>query len=372
VIVAKIDSLEKMGPIPVKRNELLKEMARTIAELRAFNEIGKTLTSTLNTSEVLSIIMEKISQLLMPTNWSLLLVDQSTNELYFEIVVGDGADKLKGVRIPFGQGIVGWVARESQPILIPDAHKDSRWCNKMDDVTQFETRSILCTPLNCRDTVLGVIEIVNAKPSAYTDADLRLLNSLSDFAAIAIENARNFQKVQELTVTDDVTRLYNTRFLHNVLQREYERSKRYGHSFAVVFLDLDHFKQVNDKHGHLLGSKLLSEVGELIRNRIRSVDIATRYGGDEFVIILPQTSKNQAIQVARRFRLALNEAIFLEEEGLSVRMTASFGVASYPQDASTRDDMLRLADEAMYRVKQTTRDGIQIAEPNEKHRQMAE
>ena len=220
----------------MQRNELLKEMARTIEELRAFNEIGKTLTSTLNISEVLAIIMERISKLLRPTNWSLLLVDFETNELYFEVVVGEGSEKLQNVRLPNGQGIVGWVASQGEPILIQDAHQDGRWCNKMDDMTKFQTRSILCTPMKSRETVLGVIELVNSQPNAYSEADLRLLSSLSDFAAIAIENARNFQRVQDLTVTDDVTSLHNSRFLHVALDREFERSRRYGHKFAVIFL----------------------------------------------------------------------------------------------------------------------------------------
>ncbi len=347
----------------MQRDQMLKEMTRTIEELRAFNEIGKTLTSTLDISEVLSIIMEKMSQLMKPTNWSLLLVDQDSNELYFEIAVGEGAEKLKGVRLPIGEGVVGWVATEGAPILVTDAYKDERWCKKMDDMTKFQTRSILCAPMMSRDTVLGVIELVNSQPDAFSESDLRLLSSLSAFAAIAIENARNFQRVQELTVTDDVTSLYNSRYLHEAIEREFERSRRYGHHFSVVFFDLDHFKQVNDRHGHLHGSRLLAEVGELIKGQLRLVDIPTRYGGDEFVLVLPQTSKDQAVHVARRLRMALNGAVFLRDEGLEVRVTASFGVASYPEDAGNKDDVLRYADEAMYRVKETTRDGIQIADP---------
>jgi diguanylate cyclase (GGDEF)-like protein len=345
----------------MQHDQLLREMERTIEELRAFNDIGKTLTSTLNISEVLGIIMEKISKLLKPTNWSLLLVDPASNELYFEIAVGEGAEKLKDVRLQFGEGVVGWVASQAQPILVSDVLEDERWCKKMDDMTKFKTRSILCAPMQVRETVLGVIELVNDTPAAFSEADLRLLNSLADFAAIAIENARNFQRVQELTVTDDVTSLFNSRYLHEALDREFERSRRYGHQFGVVFFDLDHFKQVNDCHGHLCGSRLLTEVGELIRKLVRSVDIPVRYGGDEFVVVLPQTSKEQTIHVARRLRLSLNETVFLEAEGLGVRVTASFGVAAYPEDAVVRDDVLRLADEAMYRVKETTRDGIQIA-----------
>ncbi len=347
----------------MQREQMLKEMTRTIEELRVFNEIAKTLTSTLDISEVLSIIMEKISQLMRPTNWSLLLVDPVRNELCFEIAVGEGADKLKGVRLPIDEGVVGWVASKAEPLRIIDAHEDDRWCKKMDDMTKFQTRSILCAPMFSRGTVLGVIELVNSRPDAFSESDLRLLSSLTDFAAIAIENAHNFQRVQELTVTDDVTNLFNSRYLHEALKREVELSSRYNHPFAVVFFDLDRFKLINDRHGHLRGSILLAEIGELIREQVRTVDIPTRYGGDEFVLILPQTTKAQALHVARRLRQALNEAVFLQDEGLQIRMTASFGVAAYPEDAANRDEILRLADEAMYKIKETTRDGIQIADP---------
>jgi diguanylate cyclase (GGDEF)-like protein len=345
------------------REELVTEMARTIAELRAFNEIGKSLTSTLDLREVLNLIMQKVSELLRPTNWSLLLMEEDGQHLCFEVAVGEGAEKLQDQRLTVGEGLVGWVAREARPLLVGDAQADERWCKRMDGVTQFQTRSILCVPLVAHGAVLGVIELVNSQPQAFGEADLRLLLSLADFAAIGIENARNFARVRELTVTDDVTRLFNSRFLHEALLREFDRSRRYGHQFGLVFFDLDRFKSVNDKHGHLRGSQLLREVGELLLECIRSVDVAVRYGGDEFVLILPQTSKEQAVHVARRLRLALNERVFLRCEGLEVRLTASFGVAAYPEDALEREELLRLADEAMYRVKDASRDGIQIAAP---------
>ena len=340
---------------------LLADMKRTIAELQVFNEIGKALTSSLDIKEVLGVIMQKISDLLKPTHWSLLLMDPSGRFLEFEVAVGEGSEKLKDVKLPLDEGVVGWVAREAKPLIIDDAHRDERWCKDMDEVTDFQTRAILCAPLVSKDTVLGVIELVNEIPGAFTQSDMRLLNSLADYAAIAIENARNYQRLQEITVTDDVTSLYNSRYLHETLAREFERAQRYNQPFSLIFFDLDHFKNVNDAHGHLAGSRLLSEIGELVKESIRALDVPIRYGGDEFVIVLPQTDKEKAVHVARRMRLSLNEGVFLQGMDLAIRVTASFGVANYPADAQDKEAVLRLADEAMYRVKESTRDGIEIA-----------
>jgi diguanylate cyclase (GGDEF)-like protein len=228
---------------------------------------------------------------------------------------------------------------------------------------RFKTpASILCVPLRFKGTTLGVIEVTDRHDGrSFTEEDLGILGALADYAAIAIENAKNFQRVEELTITDDLTGLYNSRHLHQLLDFEIIRSKRHRLEFSLVFLDLDHFKRVNDRYGHLIGSRLLKEVAAAISDSLRKLDVATRYGGDEFVILLPQTSKEEAFNVAGRIRERLERSEFLHAEGLSVRITASFGVACFPTDASHKEDIIRLADQAMYRVKGTTRNDVAMA-----------
>jgi diguanylate cyclase (GGDEF)-like protein len=176
-----------------------------------------------------------------------------------------------------------------------------------------------------------------------------------------LENARYIQRIHELTITDDCTALYNARHLNFVLDAEIYRSSRYGFEFSVVFIDLDHFKQVNDTHGHLIGSKLLWLVGDVLKGNLRMIDHGFRYGGDEFVVLLPQTSKLDALHVVQRVRKLLNSTVYFVEEGLNIKVTASFGVASFPADGRTRKEILHMADEAMYLVKNTTRDNIALA-----------
>ncbi len=333
---------------------------RKLEQLAAFHELGKTIISSLDLKEILGVVMEKISELLQPRNWSLMLLDEETGELYFEIAVGEGSDKLKELRLKVGEGIAGWVAKEKRPLLVTDVTKDPRFSRKADLISHFTTKSIVCVPLVVRDKCLGVIELINRveDEDKFGEEDLRLLTTLADYAAIAIQNAILFKKIEEFTITDDLTRLYNSRFLHNRLDHEVERARRFKQSLSMIFMDLDYFKDVNDKYGHLCGSKLLVEVAQLIKSTIRSVDYACRYGGDEFVILMPQTTKENAIFVANKIRNALNEHVFLKEEGINHRLTASFGVASYPDDAKNKLELIHMADHAMYMVKNRSRDGV--------------
>lgn len=335
------------------------ELKQRRLQLATFTEIGKALTSSLDLREILNIVMEKISDLLHPKNWSLLLLDEETNELRFEIVVGKGSEKIKDLRLKVGEGVAGWVALEKKPLLVPDVAEDPRFSSKADRVSNFRTKSIVCVPLLTRGKCRGVIELINKdEEGGFSEDDLLILTTLADYTAIAIENAIFFNKVQELTITDDLTKLYNSRFLHSRLEYEVERAKRFKYNLSMIFLDLDYFKTVNDTHGHLMGSRLLMEVARLILSMIRNVDMACRYGGDEFLVLMPETSKKNAMMVAEKIRTAMRETVFLSDEGINRRLTGSFGVASYPDDAEDKDDLIHLADVAMYRVKNSSKDGV--------------
>jgi diguanylate cyclase (GGDEF)-like protein len=332
------------------------------SEITVFHELGKALTSSLQLDQVLRTIMEKINEVLRPDTWSLLLMDVDKGELYFQIATGKGAEALKDVRIKLGQGLAGWVAQTGEVVVVPDTSKDSRFFAQVDARTKMETRSIVAVPVRFRDHCLGVIELINCiGPEGFSPRDLALLEALADYAAIAIENARHVQRIHELTITDDCTSLYNARHLNFMLDTEIYRSHRYAFEFSLIFIDLDHFKMVNDTFGHLMGSKLLAEIGEAIKDKCRLIDLAFRYGGDEFVVLLPQTSKENALGVARRLHKLIREAVWLKEPGLNVHVTASVGVASYPSDSRTKAELLHLADEAMYLVKNSTRDSVAAA-----------
>jgi diguanylate cyclase (GGDEF)-like protein len=338
------------------------QLTRQSQELNIFHDVAKALTSSLDLDSILQTIMEKMAEYFRPDTWSLLMVDEQHEELYFAIAVGAAAETLKNIRLKVGEGIAGWVAQHGEQVISADVENDPRFAKRIDEATQCLTRSIICVPLRSKLRVLGVIQLVNVDISQFNEQEVFFLQALCDYAAISIENARWVEKIQELTITDDCTGLYNARHLYKTLETEVYRSSRFGYEFSVLFIDLDHFKQVNDTHGHLIGSKLLAEIGYLVKAQLRLIDFAFRYGGDEFVVLLPQTGKDQALVVAKRLRDALRASSFCREEGLNLNVRASMGLATYPHDARDAHDIIRQADEMMYLVKNTSRDNIGIAQ----------
>lgn len=349
-----------MVSVRARDNEQLVDLlSRRNAELASLLEIGKTLTSSLELRDVLKGIMAHLERLLQPKIWSLLLKDEDTNELTFEIAVSPVSDELKGMRLKPGEGIAGWVALHGEELLIPDVSQDTRFAQHVAAAVEYPVTSIACVPLKIRERVLGVLELIGIQgDEPFNPENMPLLRAVADFAAIAIDNARNYQRISELVITDDLTGLHNARHFHELLEYEVDRAKRYGSQVSLLFLDLDHFKEVNDTYGHLVGSRMISEVGHLIRRHIRSADRAARYGGDEYVVVLPNTGKQGAVVMARKMLERLHEHAFHSDDGEPISMTASFGVATFPDDAPDKTGLIRAADTAMYDAKEGGRNVV--------------
>jgi len=343
-------------------SELLIAMRRNVEQVAAFNELAKALTSTLDLKEVLDLLMQKVAELLKPAHWSLVLFDEASGELYFERVVGEAASKLEHQRFAPGEGIAGVAFTTGQTQVVNDVSAEPRFSPRFDRVTEFRTRSVLAVPLKVRGKPVGVLELVGtAGAPPFSAEDQQAAGAIADFAAIAIDNAHNFRRVQELTLTDEHTGLFNARHLRALLDHEVLRANRFNHPLSLVFIDLDNFKRINDGFGHLAGSALLKEVGEVLKSGIRQVDAAFRYGGDEFVLLLVETPAAGAKIVAERLRDAFRGRKFLKGQSQPVTMTASFGVASYPKDAEDGTALIKAADRAMYQVKASGRNDVAYA-----------
>jgi diguanylate cyclase (GGDEF)-like protein len=256
------------------------------------------------------------------------------------------------------------VAEHGESLIVPEVDQDPRFAKLAEDKipgASFRVRSAICMPLRSRLQTLGVIQLINCRLDTLTDYTISFLHVLCDYAAIAIENARAVERIHELTITDDCTGLYNVRYLYRQLDLEMERARRFHTSFSLIFIDLDHFKVVNDRYGHLVGSQLLADVGQVLRAQVRGVDSVFRYGGDEFTVLLPESDKLAAQETAARLHRALREKVFDMGEGLDLTVRASFGVATFPEDGKTAQEIIRSADTMMYLVKGLTRDSVAVA-----------
>ncbi|PYQ23773.1 MAG: sensor domain-containing diguanylate cyclase [Acidobacteria bacterium] len=343
------------------RPAVAQQLKKTTQRLSILTDIVKTANSILEPRKVIELIMAKIQQLIPSEAWSMLMVDEEKQELTFELALGEKGKDVSAFRVKMGEGIAGWVAQTGKPTIVNDTSRDPRFARRFDSQTQFQTRSILCAPLISRGRTIGVVQVINRRGGKFTQADLEVLLTLVEPCAIAIENAILFQRTEQLTITDDLTKLFNSRYLNLYISREIKRCKRHGIPLSVIFLDLDGFKGINDAYGHLAGSRTLTEVGGILIEAVRESDILARYGGDEFVVVLPETPPSGALVIAERIRKAIEIHSFLKDQGLEARISASFGIASYPDHALTPEGLIQKADQAMYRVKERDKNGIEVA-----------
>jgi len=340
--------------------DVLSDVGQT-ERLLACIEFSKTVVSAYDMDSLLTAVLQKINGLIPARNWSLLLLDPQTQELYFAVVVGVDAELIKGIRLKLGEGIAGTVALTGESVIIPDVQQDGRFCSKVDEVTGFITRSIIALPLKVREKIIGVFEVVNVENQDFFRTKyLPLINILADYVAIAVDNVQNLQKLQLRTFIDECTGFYNTRFLAYQLDRLIPETLASGQQLSVVFLDVDNFKALVDSLGHLKGSKILAELARVIHQSLGPDDSLIRYGGDEFILLLPRCSQAQALELVRQLRRDLKEATFLKAEGYNIKLTASYGIATLPQDARDKDTLLLIADRAMFCGKGRGKDCIML------------
>ena len=292
-----------------------------------FHEVAQALTSSLDLEALLRTILGKMEEYFGPERWSLLMTDEETGELFYALTAGIAETHLAGTRLRKGEGIAGRVALTGEPLVIPDVRLDREWSRFAREHPELHLHSIACLPIRHGGRTLGVLQLHNSKLDLLPGSSLSFLRVLCDYTAIAMENARQIDTVHRLSVTDDCTGLFNARYLYAVLEEEIaiaEKDPTLSH-FSLLFFDLDRFKSVNDTYGHLVGSRLLMEIGTLIKRTLGPEHFAFRYGGDEFVALLHGLDKLEATVVASQLRDRLRESDLLTSEGLALRLTASFG-----------------------------------------------
>jgi diguanylate cyclase (GGDEF)-like protein len=297
------------------------------------------------------------------------------NELVFVACFGEKAEQLIGARMRAGDGIAGKVYLTGRPILSAEARRHASFYAEFDRQTSYQTRSLVCVPIRLGVSTCGVLELINRQHrDSYDERELELLQIFAGYISTSLQNVLDANRYRELAKRDDLTGLFNDRYFNQRLSDEVERAERTGGDLSLVFLDLDHFKNINDRHGHLVGSQTLREVALVLgRTGSEGGAIVSRYGGDEFVIIIPGVDLEGGLAVAERVRNAVASAEFRIEigPGRQVRLesgtvTASLGVASYrtmhfPSAVELHDrknEFIRAADQAMYQAKARGKDRV--------------
>jgi len=220
---------------------------------------------------------------------------------------------------------------------------------------------MIVIPLQVEHDLVGVLRIPLAATDTIDEAAVEDVTRYVRAVASVLGNIYNLSRSRDLAMRDDLTKAFNRRFFDSYLDEEIERSRRYGSLFSIIFLDLDDLKMVNNFYGHLTGSRTLQEVAKRVLAAVRAIDKVVRFGGDEFCIVLPETDQEQAMAVANRVRKAMTATAFLIDGNVEISITASFGIATYPTHGLSKDDLIRQADAAMYRVKSTTKNAVGLA-----------
>jgi diguanylate cyclase (GGDEF)-like protein len=343
------------APLPdlAARLRLFQRSLRSRLERRdALLEMMRAVNTTLEPAKIAELIVERASTWMPVPCWAVVSAEQSGQ---LSVLADRGLEADLGTAM---YGVAAWVMDRGEVFVTADLGRDGR-------VPHQSVASVIAFPLVCRGrrvgALIGLDRARSARIPRLAPAILRSVRMLLEPAAVALENALVLKRTEALSVTDDLTRLYNSRFLNLVLRRETKRASRSGSPLSLLFIDLDGFKAVNDKHGHLCGSRALVEAATVIRGSARETDVVARFGGDEFALVLPDTGAEGAYSVGARIRERVAAHHFLANEGLDLRLTVSVGIATLPEAAGSADELMHAADSAMYHVKDRGKNGIQVA-----------
>jgi diguanylate cyclase (GGDEF)-like protein len=321
----------------------------------ALLDIVRAVNTTLEPAKIAELVVDRATTWVPAPCWAVVLTDMSGE---MTVLADRGLTPDMG---PAVYAIARAVMERGQEFVSANLREDER-------VHDPSVGTVIAFPLTCRGrrvgALIGLDRVASAREPRLAVSTLRAVRVLLEPAAVALDNALLLKRAEALSVTDDLTSLFNSRYLNQVLHRETKRASRNGRPLSLLFIDLDGFKGINDSHGHLSGSRALVEAAAVIRGSARETDVVARFGGDEFALVLPDTGSDGAFAVGERIRERIAAHVFLADQGLTIRLTASVGVATLPDHARSSDELVAAADRAMYAVKDAGKNGIQAAIPH--------
>ena len=349
--------------LAIENHRLQGEVAERMKELSAVQDVSRQFLSCLEPDNLFRSILEEARRLTGAQRGSLMVAGEGNRELLIRAVTGLNERVVQKLRIQPGEGVAGRVFNTGEPILVQNIEKDPRFQRK--NRPHYASKSFLSLPIVMDGRVIGVLNLSDKLSGEIFEAeDLRLLQNLAAQVTIAVERSSYYVQTRELrkiSITDPLTGLLNRRYFQERLTEEVDRATRHGHALSLIMIDIDHFKAYNDANGHPAGDKALVMVGRSLRASIRAIDVVSRFGGEEFSVILPETRKQEAREIGERVRREIEGLYFAGEETLpGKRLTISLGVAGFPEDASDLRTLIQRADRALYEAKNRGRNRIVI------------
>jgi diguanylate cyclase (GGDEF)-like protein len=327
-------------------------LRRQLSRVDAFADMVRAVNSSLDPERVADAMLTRVAAWVPASGW-LVAVDDGRGA-----TLPMASRSLTSMTQPAALAVARFVVRSGEHYGTADTSADQR-------LAVAAAVAAIGFPLTCRGRTVGALVAVDRMPAAREPrlgSARAAIDAAIEPGAVALDNALRIQRAEALSVTDDLTSLYNGRYLAQVLRREVKRAIRHRRPLSLLFIDLDGFKSINDTHGHLFGSRALIEAAELIRGSARETDVGARYGGDEFALVLPDTGGEGAVAVGERVRERIAAFGFLQPYGLHIRLTASVGIATLPDIATSVESLIQSADKAMYWVKDHGKNGIHTAE----------
>jgi diguanylate cyclase (GGDEF)-like protein len=336
--------------IQVLRRGKVSSDSRDGGDLEVLYEITQLTQTCDQREQLLDRLLDLVAQAVPYEQATLFLVDVETQQLLVAASKGEVVDLIGDVRFDHGFGFSSWVAKQKKPILLTELHRGRRQSG-------VEVGSFLSAPLIVQGELIGVLNLSHSKQKAFNEEHMRLLVLAAGQAASVIQRLLMYEHMKRLAITDDLTGLWNRRHFMQHLQDEVDRGRRYDQPFSLAMIDIDHFKQINDAHGHVVGDRVLADMGRLLRKLGRSSDLICRYGGEEFMVLMPMADKDHAAMAAERLRVAICDHIFPRRK----KLTVSIGVASFPTDGGNAADLLKRVDAALYEAKRDGRNRVAAA-----------
>lgn len=335
-------------------NQVLR-LEEKILELYTLYSISKTLALSHQLDDLFNGTMEMMGETLGIDEYCLMLLQGE--EMVVKVAHGPDREEIKKVSFRLDEGVSGKVARSGKPVLIQDVSKEKDFLYYKG--LKKNIGSFMSIPLKSNDQVIGVLNIHRPNKGAFKSQELELFTAVAEHVSVAIEKARIFEKTKEDASRDELTGLYNRRFFFDKLGKEMKRATRYKKVFSIVIMDIDHFKSYNDLFGHVQGDNALRNIAQVLEHSVRGEDIVARFGGEEFILMLPEIGKSSAVKVAEKVRKNIASERFLGEELLpGGTLTASFGVSSFPVDGEDGLQLIDMADKALYLSKSKGRNRV--------------